>query len=111
MTVSYDRPLLPWHQAHIIISISIHNIAVRTLLPKPLTSFFSPFMGGGGGDLNATLGLCFLVCGCLMCLLAVCFYRKALDNNDLNQVWLTSGFVKRRVCWGGGGGVLSLADS
>ena len=39
-----------------------------------------------------------------MCLLAVCFYRKALDNNDLNQVWLTSGFVKRRVSWGGGGG-------
>ena len=39
-----------------------------------------------------------------MCLLAVCFYRKALDNNDLNQVWLTSGFVKRRVCWGRGGG-------
>ena len=41
-----------------------------------------------------------LVCGCLMCLLVVCFYRKALDNNDLNQVRLTSGFVKSRVCWG-----------
>ena len=26
--------------------------------------------------------------------------RKALDNNDLNQVWLTSGFVKTRVGWG-----------
>ena len=25
---------------------------------------------------------------------------KALDNNDLNQVWLTSGFVKSRVCRG-----------
>ena len=25
---------------------------------------------------------------------------KVLDNNDLNQVWLTSGFVKTRVCWG-----------
>ena len=25
---------------------------------------------------------------------------KALDNNDLNQVWLTSGFVKTRVGWG-----------
>ena len=42
-------------------------------------------------------GLCALVCGCLMCLLAVCFYRKALDNNDLNQVCLT----------GGGGGAQS----
>ena len=41
-----------------------------------------------------------------MCLLAVCSYRKALDNNDLNQVCLTRGFVKRRVYWGGvaGGG-------
>ena len=39
-----------------------------------------------------------------MCLLAVCFYRKALDNNDLNQVSLTRGFVKRRVYWEGGGG-------
>ena len=39
-----------------------------------------------------------------MCLLAVCFYRKALDNNDLNQVCLTRGFVKRRVYGGGGGG-------
>ena len=39
-----------------------------------------------------------------MCLLAVCFYRKALDNNDLNQVCLTRGFVKRRVSGGGGGG-------
>ena len=39
-----------------------------------------------------------------MCLLAVCFYRKALDNNDLNQVCLTRGFVKRRIYWGGGGG-------
>ena len=48
-------------------------------------------------------GLCVLVCGCLMCLLAVCFYRKALDNNDLNQACLTRGFVKRRVYWGGGG--------
>ena len=57
-----------------------------------------------------------------MCLLAVCFYRKALDNNDPNQVCLTRGFVKRRVYWGGGGGgvrvrgggeqgVLSLAGS
>ena len=35
------------------------------------------------------------------------FYRKALDNNDLNQVRLTSGFVKSKVCWG----VLSLAGS
>ena len=45
-----------------------------------------------------------------MCLLAVCFYRKALDNNDLNQVCLTRGFVKRRVNlggWGGGGGAQS----
>ena len=25
---------------------------------------------------------------------------KALDNNDLNQVWLTSGFVKTWVFWG-----------
>ena len=39
-----------------------------------------------------------------MCLLAVCFYRKALDNNDLNQVCLTRGFVKRRVYGRGGGG-------
>ena len=39
-----------------------------------------------------------------MYLLAVCFYRKALDNNDLNQVCLTRGFVKRRVYGGGGGG-------
>ena len=39
-----------------------------------------------------------------MCLLAVCFYRKALDNNDLNQVCLTRDFVKRRVYGGGGGG-------
>ena len=43
-----------------------------------------------------------------MCFMAVCFYRKALDNNDLNQVCLTRGFVKRRVygkgLWGGGGG-------
>ena len=39
-----------------------------------------------------------------MCLLAVCFYWKALDNNDLNQVCLTRGFVKRRVYGGGGGG-------
>ena len=31
-------------------------------------------------------GLWVLVCGCFMCLLAVCFYRKALDNKDLNQV-------------------------
>ena len=31
-------------------------------------------------------------------LLVVCFYMKALDNNDLNQVRLTSGFVKSRVC-------------
>ena len=38
-----------------------------------------------------------------MFLYVVCVYRKALDNNDLNQVWLTSGFVKRRVCWGGAG--------
>ena len=60
---------------------------------------------GGGGYLNATLGT-LIVCGCLMCLLAICFYRKALDNNDLNQVRLTSGFVKRRVCW-----VLSLTGS
>ena len=34
-----------------------------------------------------------------MCLLVVCFYMKALDNNDLNKVRLTSGFVKSRVCW------------
>ena len=53
-----------------------------------------------------------------MCLLAVCFYRKALDYNDPNQVCLTRGFVKRRVYWVGGGGgggrgagVLSLAGS
>ena len=39
-----------------------------------------------------------------MCLLAVCFYRKALDNNDLNQVCLTRDFVKRRVYGGGGEG-------
>ena len=39
-----------------------------------------------------------------MYLLAVCFYRKALDNNDLNQVSPTRGFVKRKVYWGGGGG-------
>ena len=40
------------------------------------------------------------------------FYGKALDNNDLDQVYLTRGFVKRRVYWGGGGGrVLSLAGS
>ena len=38
-----------------------------------------------------------------MCLLAVCFYRKALDN-DLNQVSPTRGFVKRKVYWGVGGG-------
>ena len=47
-----------------------------------------------------------------MCLLAVCFYRKALDNNDLNQVSLTRGFVKRKegfIGGGGGEGVLSLA--
>ena len=42
-----------------------------------------------------------------MCLLAVCFYRKALDNNDLNQVCLTRDFVKRRVYRGGGGGAQS----
>ena len=29
-------------------------------------------------------GLCVLVCDCLMCLLVVCFYMKALDSNDLN---------------------------
>ena len=39
-----------------------------------------------------------------MCLLAVCFYRKALDNNDLNQVSLTRGFVKRKEGFIGGGG-------
>ena len=42
-----------------------------------------------------------------MCLLAVRFYRKALDN-DLNQVCLTRVFVKRGVyekgLWGGRGG-------
>ena len=42
-------------------------------------------------------GLCVLVCDFSMCLLVVCFYMKALDNNDLNQVRLTSGFVKSRV--------------
>ena len=44
-----------------------------------------------------------------MCLLAVCFYRKALNNNDLNQVCLIRGFVKRRVYGeeGGGGGAQS----
>ena len=42
-----------------------------------------------------------------MCLLAVCFHRKALDNNELNQVCLTRGFVKRRVYLGGGGGAQS----
>ena len=47
-----------------------------------------------------------------MCLLAVCFFRKALDNNDLNQVCLTRDFVKRRVLGGGGGGGgLSLTGS
>ena len=30
----------------------------------------------------------------------ICLNRKSLDNNDLNQVWLTSGFVKTWVCWG-----------
>ena len=39
-----------------------------------------------------------------MCLLAVCFYWKALDNNDLNQVCLTRGFVKKKGLLGGGGG-------
>ena len=56
------------------------------------------FFWGGGGErsyLNATLGA---LCSCMR--LVVCFYRKALDNNDLNQVRLTSGFVKSRVCWG-----------
>ena len=46
-----------------------------------------------------------------MCLLAVCFYRKALDYNDPNQVCLTRGFVKRRVYWGGGGGGAGGAQS
>ena len=37
---------------------------------------------------------------------AVCFYRKALDNNCLNEVWLTA------VSWKEGFvGVLSLAGS
>ena len=45
-------------------------------------------------------GFCVLVCDFLMCLLVVCFYMKALDNNDLNQVRLTSGFVESRLCWG-----------
>ena len=57
-------------------------------------------------------GLCGLVCGCLMCLLAVYFYRKALDNNDLNQVCLTKGFVERRVYGGAGvGGRCSVSQA
>ena len=36
-----------------------------------------------------------------MFLYAVCVYRKALDNN-LNQVWLTSGFVKKGLLGEGG---------
>ena len=45
---------------------------------------------GGGGYLNATSEALVSSMRLINVLFALCFYRKALDNNGLNEVWLTA---------------------